>query len=63
MPAQIKMFIPSGNVNVMQTRSIPNFASSVSGVQNKSVSTLSSSFISRVHDFKPGCSSCGKRNL
>ena len=54
MPHQIKMFIPSGNVNLVQTRSVPNFASSVSGVQSKSVPPFSGSFISRVHDFKPG---------
>ena len=63
MPQQIKMFIPSGNVNLVQTRSVPNFANSVQGLQSKSVTSLSSSFISRVHDFKPGCSSCGKRNF
>ena len=59
MPAQIKMFIPNGNVNSLQSRSITTFARGSPIVQSKS---LRNSMIARVHEFKPGCSSCGKRN-
>jgi hypothetical protein len=65
MPAKMNMFISNGNFNPQIHREIntANLASSVgsTAVATKSAPTsLTASIISRIHNVRPGCGSCGR---
>ena len=65
MPAKINMFLSNGNLNY-NTRPIINSASLSVIAETKSVaptgsSSLNSSIISRIHNVRPGCGSCGRK--
>lgn len=65
MPAKISMFLSNGNLNY-NTRSAINSASLSVIPETKSVvppssSSLNSSIISRIHNVRPGCGSCGRK--
>jgi len=65
MPAKINMFLSNGNLNY-NTRSVINSASLSVIPETKSLavtasSSLNSSIISRIHNVRPGCGSCGRK--
>lgn len=56
MPAKINMFITNGNmlppqINLPQAQSL----------KLKASAPLNSSMISRIHNTRPGCGSCGRK--
>lgn len=55
----MNMIISNGNIMPPQIRSIQNPTNLV-GVAPKPSSALNSSIIKRIHNVKPGCSSCGR---
>jgi hypothetical protein len=59
MPAKINMFITNGNIFPPQF-SAPQQTqqASIQRVNNK---PLNSGMISRIHNVKPGCGSCGRK--
>ena len=61
MPAKINMVLSNGNYIPQATRQI-NSASLASApiVATKSVSSLNAPIISRIHNVRPGCGSCGR---
>jgi hypothetical protein len=60
MPQRINMLLSNGNNISPQVRSQINPAN-IANVQSANVATsLNSPIIARVHNVKPGCSSCGK---
>ncbi len=61
MPAKINMVLSNGNYIPQSTRQI-NSASLASApiVATKSVSSLNAPIISRIHNVRPGCGSCGR---
>jgi hypothetical protein len=62
MPAKINMIISNGNVMPPQMRSpmnTANFATTPISAP-KTSTALNSSIISRIHNVKPGCGSCGR---
>jgi len=56
MPQKINMFISNGNILPPQMSSNSNLA-----VAPKVNSSLNNSMISRIHNVKPGCGSCGRK--
>jgi hypothetical protein len=55
------MLILSGNQSISQFRSNVNTSNLVNTpIENKSMA-LNSSIISRIHNVKPGCGSCGRK--
>jgi len=56
MPQKINMFISNGNILPQQMSSNSNLA-----VAPKVNSSLNNSMISRIHNVKPGCGSCGRK--
>jgi hypothetical protein len=64
MPQKINMFISNGNhsVNVQQQQqvNIATLGSNPSMAAPKAPSALNAPFISRVHNVRPGCGSCGR---
>lgn len=60
MPTKINMVISNGNIMPPQLRSM-NVPSSLEAVTTKAHTALNSSIISRIHNVKPGCSSCGRK--
>jgi len=71
MPAKINMFLSNGNLNLNLNANRSSLSASVNlaVVPNiKSVtpsinapSSLNSSIISRIHNVRPGCGSCGRK--
>ena len=60
MPAKINMVISNGNILPPQLRSTtatPTLGASVP----KPPTALNASIISRIHNVKPGCGSCGRK--
>jgi len=59
MPAKINMFISNGNPTPQQHAAF-NAANIASAPSIKPSSALNSSIISRIHNVKSGCGSCGR---
>jgi hypothetical protein len=64
MPAKINMFLSNGNIIIPQQMkssiNVANFSAATSQV--KQVNTaLNNSMISRIHNVRPGCGSCGRK--
>jgi len=57
MPQKINMFLSNGNILPPQMSSIPNLAVTPPTVN----SSLNNSMISRIHNVRPGCGSCGRK--
>lgn len=57
MPAKIKMFLTNGNKPPIF---YPPQQKSVKDLIPKAPSALNTSMISRIHNVKPGCGSCGR---
>lgn len=58
---KINMFILNGNQSISQFRSNVNTSNLANTpIENKSTA-LNSSIISRIHNVKPGCGSCGRK--
>ena len=63
MPAKINMFLSNGNYVPQQPKQTINIAN-LAGVPapTKQVNTsLNNSMISRIHNARPGCGSCGRK--
>jgi hypothetical protein len=60
MPAKINMVISNGNILPPQLRSAPVPPTLGAGV-TKAPTALNSPIISRIHNVKPGCGSCGRK--
>ena len=58
MPAKLNMFLSNGNQTRAQivTRDLANLAA----VPKKNPTALNAPIISRIHNVKPGCGSCGR---
>ena len=63
MPAKINMFLSNGNyVPQQQTKSPINVANLASAPTPAPVNVpLNRSMISRIHNVRPGCGSCGRK--
>ncbi len=63
MPAKINMFLSNGNYVPQQAKKTINIANlSVAPSQVRQVNTsLNNSMISRIHNARPGCGSCGRK--
>lgn len=63
MPAKINMFLSNGNYVPQQAKKTINIANlAVAPSQAKQVNTsLNNSMISRIHNARPGCGSCGRK--
>ena len=62
MPAKINMFLSNGNYIPQQpkkTINVANLAVAPAPVQAKQ--TLNNAMISRIHNARPGCGSCGRK--
>jgi hypothetical protein len=58
---KIRMNLSIGSqMNVMNQVMLSNLAKAQQAQQRKAPSALSSPMISRVHNVRPGCGSCGK---
>jgi hypothetical protein len=62
MPQRLNMFITNGNIIPPQIKAQINTANLANIVAQKS-SALNSSMISRIHNVRPGCGSCGRKNM
>ena len=62
MPQRIQMFLPNGNNSAMMQRQInqPALGANPSIAAPKAPSALNAPFISRIHNVRPGCGSCGR---
>ena len=60
MPAKINMVITNGNISPSQLRSIMAPPTLGAGLP-KAPSALNAPIISRIHNVKPGCGSCGRK--
>lgn len=63
MPAKINMFLSNGNYvpqQLKKTINVANLAASPALVKQANVS-LNTSMISRIHNVRPGCGSCGRK--
>jgi hypothetical protein len=57
MPAKINMFITNGNIFPQQPQ-----PQQPQAIRSKTISApLNSGMISRIHNIKPGCGSCGRK--
>jgi hypothetical protein len=61
MPQKIKMFISNQNAVPAQIKTQINTAN-LAAYSSRPVS-LNSSMISRIHNVRPGCGSCGKKHM
>jgi hypothetical protein len=61
MPQKIKMFISNGTPSYSQLLAMQNADKKLSKQQRLAApSALSAPIISRIHNVRPGCNSCGK---
>jgi hypothetical protein len=61
MPAKINMFLSNGNYVPQQQKKTINVAN-LAVAPTKQVNTaLNNSMISRIHNARPGCGSCGRK--
>jgi hypothetical protein len=60
MPAKINMVITNGNIMPAQLRSIMAPPTLGAGTP-RAPTALNASIISRIHNVKPGCGSCGRK--
>jgi hypothetical protein len=61
MPQKINMVISNGNnFTSVQARQINNGSNFTSLAAPKAPSALNAPFISRIHNVRPGCGSCGR---
>lgn len=66
MPQKINMFITNGNFIPTQIKSQINTANLATISAPKSApksAPLNSSMITRIHNVRPGCGSCGRKNM
>jgi hypothetical protein len=56
----IKMDLSHGNNSIYKQLMISNLVKSQEIEQRKAPSALNSGMINRIHNVRPGCSSCGK---
>ena len=61
MPQKLNMFLSNGNPTSSQLMAINNANKLNNAQQPNKPSTLNAPMISRVHNVKPGCSSCGRK--
>ena len=62
MPAKINMFLSNGNFIPQQNKSYINIANlAVAPAPAQVNQSLNNSMISRIHNVRPGCGSCGKK--
>ena len=59
MPAKLNMVISNGNIMPPQIRSVSN--PNNLAVTPKSSGALNNSMITRIHNVRPGCGSCGRK--
>ena len=59
MPPQIKMILDNGNLNFKKSIFSQNL-NTRDALPNRNFKLNNSSMISRIHNIKPGCSSCGR---
>jgi len=59
MPKKIKMIISNGNTNLLKFSSL-NLKTDLAKNVTRSSNALGSPMISRIHNIKPGCGSCGR---
>jgi len=61
MPQKINMYLSNGNLSNSQISNIVKNNSNLAAMQKNTPSpTLNTSMISRIHNVKPGCGSCGR---
>jgi hypothetical protein len=62
MPAKINMFLSNGNFIPQQNKSPINVANLAAAPAQAQVnSSLNNSMLSRIHNVRPGCGSCGRK--
>lgn len=62
MPEKINMIIPNGNHMIAQMRSIEQQSQILATKPKpKAPSALNAPIISRIHNVRPGCGSCGRK--
>ena len=62
MPQKLNMFITNGNFIPAQIKQQINTANLATISASKSA-PLNTSMITRIHNVRPGCGSCGRKNL
>jgi hypothetical protein len=62
MPQKLNMFITNGNFIPAQIKSQINIAN-LAIISAPKSAPLNSSMITRIHNVRPGCGSCGRKNL
>ena len=62
MPQKLNMFITNGNFIPAQIKAQINTANLATISAQKSA-PLNSSMITRIHNVRPGCGSCGRKNM
>ena len=60
MPQKINMFISNGNVKSTFQQQKFNNSNLVSSQAPKTPSSLKAPILSRIHNVRPGCGSCGR---
>lgn len=60
MPQKINMFISNGNVKPNFQQQKFNNSNLVSSQAPKAPSSLKAPILSRIHNVRPGCGSCGR---
>ena len=61
MPQKIFMCLSNGNGNIQRQNITQNNYANLATVLYRPTGNLQTSMISRIHDLKPGCSSCGRK--
>uniref|UniRef100_A0A6C0ARJ5 Uncharacterized protein n=1 Tax=viral metagenome TaxID=1070528 RepID=A0A6C0ARJ5_9ZZZZ len=61
MPQKINMFITNGNFIPAQIKSQIN-TENLAIISGPKSAPLNSSMITRIHNVRPGCGSCGRKN-
>jgi hypothetical protein len=69
MPAKINMFLSNGNLNMnlnimrspVNSLNLAVVSDTKSATPSSASSSLNKSIISRIHNVKPGCGSCGRK--
>lgn len=60
MPQKINMFISNGNIKPAFQQQNFNNSNLVSAQAPKAPSSLKAPILSRIHNVRPGCGSCGR---
>ena len=62
MPQKLNMFITNGNFIPTQIKAQIN-TTNLATISAQKSAPLNSSMITRIHNVRPGCGSCGRKNM